>query len=119
MRTHLSEKLESGRVRRGVWATTRDDGPNGIFIVRGPHGDMIELAAESGDGKSPVLVRGVRKAAHPPTGWEHVCVTPENRTPTWEEMCFAKDLFWNEEECVVQYHPARSQYVKAHEHRLH
>jgi hypothetical protein len=34
-------------------------------------------------------------------------------------MCFVKDLFWDEEECVVQFHPPLSQYVKNHRYCLH
>ncbi|WP_456813633.1 MULTISPECIES: DUF7694 domain-containing protein [unclassified Bradyrhizobium] len=43
--------------------------------------------------------------------WEHVAVSTPRRCPNWEEMCFVKDLFWNEEECVMQLHPPHSQYV--------
>lgn len=46
-------------------------------------------------------------------GWEHVSVSIANkkRCPTWEEMCMIKNLFWSEEDCVIQYHPPKSQYV--------
>lgn len=30
-----------------------------------------------------------------------------------------KDIFWDEEECVVQFHPPRSQYVDTHPYCLH
>ena len=40
-------------------------------------------------------------------GWEHVsvhCLTDgKERTPTWSEMCFVKDLFWSDDDCVIQY----------------
>lgn len=54
-------------------------------------------------------------------GWEHVSVHPfdEKRTPTWEEMCYVKDLFWEREETVIQYHPAKSRYVNIHPYTLH
>ncbi len=52
-------------------------------------------------------------------GWEHVSVSYPNRYPTWEEMCRIKDMFWNEEECVVQYHPPKSEYVNNHPYCLH
>lgn len=52
-------------------------------------------------------------------GWDHVSVSHKNRTPTWEEMCIAKDIFFSEEECVIQYHPPRSQYVNNHKYVLH
>lgn len=53
--------------------------------------------------------------------WEHVSVSIEkkNRCPTWEEMCFAKDLFWDETECVLQFHPPKSVYVNNHPYVLH
>jgi len=52
-------------------------------------------------------------------GWEHVSVSLRDRTPTWEEMCRVKALFWEEEDCVIQYHPPASEYVNNHDHVLH
>lgn len=56
-------------------------------------------------------------------GWEHVSVhTVDNKNPeipTWEEMCMVKDLFWGEEDCVIQYHPPKSQYVNHYPYVLH
>lgn len=37
-------------------------------------------------------------------GWEHVSICPKDRTPTWDEMCKIKDMFWRKNETVVQYH---------------
>ncbi len=34
-------------------------------------------------------------------------------------MCFIKDLFWDEDDVVVQYHPAKSDYVNNHQYTLH
>ena len=45
-------------------------------------------------------------------GWEHVSIELfARRLPTWEEMCFIKELFWEDEEMVVQIHPKKSEYV--------
>ena len=53
-------------------------------------------------------------------GWEHVSDSLDRkRTPDWEEMCYVKSLFWGEEDCVVQYHPPKSEYVSYHEYCLH
>lgn len=53
-------------------------------------------------------------------GWEHVSVAPFNgNNPTWDDMCFIKDLFWEETDCVVQYHPPKSDYVNVKENCLH
>lgn len=52
-------------------------------------------------------------------GWEHVSVSLPDRCPTWDEMCKIKDLFWNEEDLVVQYHPPKTQYKNIHNYCLH
>ena len=35
--------------------------------------------------------------------WEHVSLSHGNKIPSWEEICLAKNIFWNDGECVVQY----------------
>jgi hypothetical protein len=52
-------------------------------------------------------------------GWEHVSASLKNRCPTWEEMCRIKDIFWGDGECVVQYHPPKTEYVNNHPYCLH
>ena len=45
-------------------------------------------------------------------GMEHVSIELyARRLPTWEEMCEVKDIFWNDEEEVVQIHPKKSEYI--------
>lgn len=52
--------------------------------------------------------------------WEHVSVTLDRkRCPDWEEMCMIKDLFWDKEDCVVQFHPPESEYISNHKYCLH
>lgn len=50
--------------------------------------------------------------------WEHVSVSSK-KTPTWDETCYIKSLFWDEEDCVVQYHPPKSDYVNIAKTCLH
>ena len=54
-------------------------------------------------------------------GWEHVSVAPIKKriTPSWDDMCILKDIFFNEDETVVQYHPAKSEYVNNVPNCLH
>lgn len=52
-------------------------------------------------------------------GWEHVSVSFPRRCPTWDEMCAAKDIFWQAEECCVEYHPPKSEYINIHDYCLH
>lgn len=51
--------------------------------------------------------------------WQHVSVSKPNKCPTWEEMCLVKDLFWDEDEVVFQFHPAKKDYVNNHPYCLH
>lgn len=58
-------------------------------------------------------------------GWEHVSVHvydpvfKMDQTPTWAVMCYVKGLFWDEDEVVVEFHPAKKDYVNTHDHVLH
>lgn len=54
-------------------------------------------------------------------GWQHVSVSLVQSlfTPSWDMMCKIKDLFWEPEDWVIQFHPARSAYVNCHRGCLH
>ena len=54
-------------------------------------------------------------------GWDHVSVTPyhHTRTPTWDEMCEIKNLFFEPEEECVEFHPKKSEYINLSKHCLH
>lgn len=52
--------------------------------------------------------------------WEHVSFSPySKKTPSWDAMCELKDLFWNDDECVIQMHPKKSEYVNIKQNCLH
>jgi hypothetical protein len=89
------------RVRTGAMASYEENGNNGMFVVTLRNNQKVNVIASDG------------------LGWEHVSVSRSDRTPTWDEMCQIKDLFWNSEDCVVQYHPPKSDYVNVHNHCLH
>lgn len=91
---------EQYRVQKGYLGTSPSDGNNGLFEI--PY-QSFTLMVIASDGE----------------GWDHVSVSLRNRTPNWGEMCFIKDLFFSEEETVVQYHPPKSEYVNNHENCLH
>ncbi len=52
-------------------------------------------------------------------GWEHLSVSMPSRTPTWDQMCTMKEIFFDDEEECVEYHPRKSEYINAHPHCLH
>jgi hypothetical protein len=41
------------------------------------------------------------------------------RCPTWDEMCVAKDAFWDDTDECIQFHPPKNEYVNTHKWVLH
>lgn len=39
--------------------------------------------------------------------------------PTWDVMCVLKDICFNDDETVIEYHPSKENYVNIREHCLH
>lgn len=99
----FSKKLEAFRIRSGYYKSGKGE-LRGAFHIPGPCGEELVVIASNGEGEVP---------------WEHVSVSLRGRTPNWLEMCFIKDLFWGEEEAVVQLHPPKSVYVNNHPNCLH
>jgi len=85
-----------------------DEGNNGLFKIKSPLSDRT-LWIIASDG----------------LGWEHVSIhaTGKNpevpKLPLWEEMCFIKDIFWDDEDVVMQLHPKKSEYINNHPWVLH
>lgn len=103
MRQSVPDKLERGRIIDGVYGSDASFGVYGAFDIAGPCGERLRILSSGGDE----------------TGWEHVSVSTHRRTPNWQEMCFVKDLFWDEEECVMQLHPPLSTWINNHPFCLH
>lgn len=98
MTFHVPNKF---RVKTGQMGSDETFGNNGAFEVTLRHNQKVFVIASDG------------------AGWEHVSVSRKDRCPTWDEMCQVKALFWDDDDCVVQYHPARSEYVDNHKTCLH
>lgn len=106
MRKVLSNKLESGRLSTGFYASTSADGCNGAFVMMTPWGTTLRM----------IVSDASTAEAH---GWEHVSVSLEHRVPDWREMCLVKSWFWEDEEAVIQFHPPESEYINHHPRCLH
>lgn len=52
-------------------------------------------------------------------GFEHCSVSLPTRCPSWEQMCSIKETFWKDDECCMQLHPSKSNYVNNHPYCLH
>lgn len=96
---------EEYRITSGPLASDSSFGNNGAFIIPFFYGVYAYIIASDGEG------------------WEHVSVhihsNGRDRTPSWDEMCRIKSLFWDDQDTVIQYHPRKSEYVNHHSHCLH
>ena len=93
---------EKFRVRTGDMRSDAGYGNNGLFNIR-----------------SLKFKRSLRCIVSDGEGWEHVSVSCYDRCPTWEEMAHVKNLFWDDDDFVVQMHPPKSDYVNNHPYCLH
>lgn len=99
--------LNKRRIRTGQYGSTDDYGFNGAFefMVTG-FGNPTHIRCIASDG----------------LGWQHVSVSiidKPSTPPSWAVMCHVKDLFWEEDEAVIQIHPKKSEYVNHHKGCLH
>ena len=98
-------RLRRSSLRRGsILASDDSAGNNGAFVVP-PGNKSRELYCIASDG----------------SGWEHVSVTVKGQKhlPSYKEMCFIKNLFWEEEATVIQFHQRKSEKVNWHPRCLH
>lgn len=106
---HVPNKFRLHPTQNSFLGSTDDIGNSGFFII--PHYRIKEYI--------------INVQASCGMGWEHASVSvsrigeKQTRCPTWGEMCWVKNLFWDETDCVIQYHPAKSEYVNMHPFVLH
>jgi hypothetical protein len=94
MRQRFPEIVEKGRVLQGPYGSPPHKTFGAFFLTRS-NGRRFKVIAA--DGRE--------------TGWDHVSVSMPKRCPTWDEMCWVKNLFFGPEETVIQFHPPASEYV--------
>jgi hypothetical protein len=92
-------RLNPYRVRHPL-STDAGDQHNGAFLIP-LRGDKILVIASDG------------------LGWDHVSVSLAYRCPTWLEMKAIKELFFEDHECVLQYHPPKLANISIHDYCLH
>jgi hypothetical protein len=101
MRKAPNPLVEPYRLTTGPLATNESYGNNGAFRFN-VAGQVAQVIVSDG------------------YGWDHVSVGVAGKhLPSWGVMCAVKDLFFEDEEVVLQYHPAKSMYVNNHPGILH
>lgn len=91
-------------------------GNNGVFSIPRKGKSPLKVIASDERDHADAVAYGEMPDGTP---WRHVSVSTNSRCPTWEEMCRVKHLFWDETDVVVQYHPAKADYVNCHPYCLH
>ena len=109
MRREFPLLVESGRELFGPFGSRSGDRYGAFVIPRCGH----SLRVIASDGSDWV------ESGLPLPVFEHVSVSLVNRIPNWLEMQFVKELFWGEDELVLQYHVPRSVHVNLHGNVLH
>lgn len=99
----MKKKLEQYRQTMGPWKTRPGD-DHGLFYIPSPTCNNMRLKVICGPMNSD---------------WQHVSVSLPKRCPNWLEMAKIKELFWDEDETVAQFHPKKSEYVDNHPNVLH
>ena len=91
---------EIKQLKRVIWANVTDDGAAGFIKMPCWQGSIIVSTG---------------------AGWEHVSVSPDKKRiiPSWDDMVKIKDMFWTEEEAVIQIHPPKADYVNNMPNCLH
>ena len=105
MRKNL-ELAEKYRIRTGEYATETGE-RFGAFGIKRPDCELHVIMCEANELAE----------------WDHVSVSGRKggrgHTPTRDQMCHVKKLFFEDEECVMQLHPPESGYVNIHPNCLH
>lgn len=100
MRNRLPNEFEKFRGFHPMYGESERGGVQGFFMI--PHeGETIAVISGRGEG------------------WDHVSASLQYRCPTWDEMCFIKDIFFKWDELVLQFHPPRKDYVNVCSRALH
>lgn len=96
------ELINKSRVRGGYFSSSDDDGFNGAFML---WLNRLPITVVASDGM----------------GWFHCSVSVQGSDipPSWSVMCQVKEIFFGDDEWVVQYHPPKSANVNNHPGCLH
>lgn len=100
MRKIMPKWLEKCRITKGPHASNSTYGFNGAFNIKVKRNLLHIICSDV-------------------YGWDHVSVSLQHRCPVWSEMCAIKDMFFDPDETVIQFHPKSSEYINNHPFCLH
>lgn len=95
---------EECRIKYGVMKSESRYGNNGTFVITLTNGDRNYI---------------VKVIASDEDGWEHVSVSHKTLIPKWSWMCLVKNLFWDENDTVMQLYPPEGERIDDPPYCLH
>ena len=110
MRSQLHPGVERHRIVSHHY-TDPGSGSQGAFSLPGPEGMTLLVVASDG--------RDWAETGMPFPAWEHVSVSLHRRCPTWREMEWVREQFWNDDETVMQLSVPRADHISLHPYCLH
>lgn len=109
---HVPNKNRITPEMHPILGSYEDIGNNGAFVIYKTNGRTLFIIASDASNWD---LGGIK--------WEHVSVhvkyNKRNQLPSWTEMCEVKNIFWDDEDVVIQFHPKKSEYVNNHDTTLH
>ena len=117
MTFHVPEQY---RLSTGIMKSDESYGNNGCFeipfikpsdghVAVGKTRILACIASDGMDYEHVSVYKIIRLGSQP----------AQRKIPSWDDMCFIKDMFWDDEDCVIQYHPPKSEYVNNNPFVLH
>lgn len=100
MKKQVPQNIERYRIKIGPLASDASYGMNGAFTINYA-GTELHVIISDGEG------------------WDHVSVSTWHRCPTFDELKWIKNLFWEKDETVIHFWPKESEYVNFHPYTLH
>ena len=100
---------EEYRILSGLLSSSKEDGNNGVFLIPNYISKLGNISVIASEGCAPDSSES----------WEHVSVSLMHRCPNWYEMCSIKSVFWDDDDVVMQIHPAKKDWVNNHQYCLH
>ena len=99
----------------------RPEPNNSLDIYRKVHPNFGRSPLGMNYGYFEVILKGqlriISSGSDKESGWEHVSISHQEQVPTWKEMCYIKELFWRDDETVLQL--KKSMYINCHLFTLH
>lgn len=96
---------------------TKEGDRFGVFYI--PQGiDALIVIFDDGTYGEPI------NGTYTGSGWEHLSCRVkmgkgQERVPSYSELNWLKQLFWDDEECVMHLYPPKSEHVNNHPFVLH